>query len=397
MIERAIAGGIAQAKIAYETACGRGRIHMNVLWEMGGVDAVLNGILSKVQHMIHGVTCGAGMPFRLADICARYGIKYYPIVSSARAFNILWKRAYSRVSDWLGGVVYEDPWLAGGHNGLSTNENENAPEPPAPRVQNLRDLMRSYGISDLVPIFIAGGIWHLSEWEQFIGNPDLGAVAFQFGTRPLLTVESPIPIAWKKALFSLKKGDVSLNRFSPTGFPSSAVNNAFLQKLHARSVRQVSCETLVTSTHTEPLLISRAGGATVAGQQVFIKKADMEVVARFEAEGFTVPMLTPSRTVVFVSLDELADIEEERTQCVGCLSACNFSGWRQDESMPAHQLDPRSFCIQKSLQQIAINGDVDNALMFCGHQGYRFAEDPFYEGGYIPTVKELVARIRTGM
>ena len=37
-------------------------------------------------------------------------------------FKILYKRAYVRSSKWLGGVVYEDPWLAGGHNGLSNNE-----------------------------------------------------------------------------------------------------------------------------------------------------------------------------------------------------------------------------------------------------------------------------------
>jgi nitronate monooxygenase len=34
--------------------------------------------------------------------------------------------------------------------------------------------------------------------------------------------------------------------------------------------------------------------------------------------------------------------------------------------------------------------------VFAGHNAYRFAADPFYSNGYIPSVKELVARIATG-
>ena len=36
----------------------------------------------------------------------------------------------------------------------------------------------------------------------------------------------------------LRPGDVDLQRFSPTGFYSSAVSNDFLRELHARSDRQ---------------------------------------------------------------------------------------------------------------------------------------------------------------
>jgi hypothetical protein len=34
--------------------------------------------------------------------------------------------------------------------------------------------------------------------------------------------------------------------------------------------------------------------------------------------------------------------------------------------------------------------------MFAGHNAYRFADDPFYAGGFIPSVKQLVQRIGTG-
>ena len=211
---------------------------MNVLWEMGSCERVLQGVLDGAKGLIHGVTCGAGMPYRLAEICARYGVHYYPIVSSGRAFNALWKRAYHKFQDWLGAVVYEDPWLAGGHNGLSNVENPRRPESPLPRVLELRKLMRAIGL-DHVPIVMAGGVWHLEDWKDWIGNQELGPIAFQFGTRPLLTRESPIPESWKKRLLELLPGDVLLHRFSPTGFYSSAVKNRFLDDLVERSERQV--------------------------------------------------------------------------------------------------------------------------------------------------------------
>ena len=58
--------------------------------------------------------------------------------------------------------------------------------------------------------------------------------------------------------------------------------------------------------------------------------------------------------------------------------------------------DPRSFCIQKTLQAIRHSDDVEFQLMFAGHNAYRFASDPFYANGYIPSVKDLVERLQTG-
>ena len=94
-------------------------------------------------------------------------------------------RAYKSFLPKLGAVVYEDPWLAGGHNGLSNSEDPEKPEKPYERVSLLRKFMRSVGLGD-VPIVMAGGVWHLSDWEDWIDNPELGPIAFQFGTRPLL-------------------------------------------------------------------------------------------------------------------------------------------------------------------------------------------------------------------
>jgi nitronate monooxygenase len=390
LIRYSIAGGIHQAKVAYERANGQGRIHMNVLWEMAAAERILHGVLEGARGLISGVTCGAGMPYRIAEICAKYGVHYYPIVSSARAFRALWKRAYHKFQDWLGGVVYEDPWLAGGHNGLSNSEDPEKPGAPFPRVLELRQLMREYQL-DQTPIFMAGGVWYLREWEDWIDNPDLGPMAFQFGTRPLLTKESPISDAWKKKLLTLKEGDVYLNRFSPTGFYSSAVHNHFLEDLRERSERQLAYAVEPVGDHLAALQIG------ARGRLVYLTPHDCDRAQGWITQGFTEALRTPDSTLVFVTPEKMREIRADQINCMGCLSACQFSNWAQnEEGTTGKKADPRSFCIQKTLQAISHSEDVEFELMFAGHNAYRFAGDPFYGNGFIPSVRELVDRLKTG-
>ncbi|MFD2261704.1 NAD(P)H-dependent flavin oxidoreductase [Lacibacterium aquatile] len=390
LIAYSITGGIEQAKIAHEMAGGQGRIHMNILWEMGAAEVILNGVLEGAKGLIHGITCGAGMPYKVAEICAHYGIYYYPIVSSARAFRALWKRAYHRFPSLLGAVVYEDPWLAGGHNGLSNSEDPLKPEDPYMRLVELRKQMNEFGLNQ-TPIIMAGGVWYLREWDHYLDNPDIGPIGFQFGTRPLLTQESPISEAWKKRLLNLKKGDVYLNRFSPTGFYSSAVENPFLQDLKGRSERQIAYTPHPHADHDTELKIGARGRA------VYVTAHDKVSAEGWIAAGFTEAMRTPESTLVFVRPEQSVIIRQDQIDCMGCLSACGFSNWSQNEEGTTGKApDPRSFCIQKTLQRISHSDDVDHQLMFAGHNAYRFADDPFYSNGFVPTVKQLVERIASG-
>lgn len=389
LVRYAIEGGITQAKIAYERACG-GPIHINVLWEMGGAERVLNGVLEGAKGLVSGVTCGAGMPYRIAQIAASFGISYYPIVSSSRAFRALWKRAYHKFSDLLGGVVYEDPWLAGGHNGLSNVEDPEKPEDPYPRVLELRTKMREYGLGE-TPIIMAGGVWFLRDWQDWIDNEELGPIAFQFGTRALLTKESPIPDAWKEKLVTLREGDVFLNHYSPTGFWSSAVDNNFIKELRERNERQVAYTTQPVGEHTAELPIGPRK------RVVYVAAQDRARANAWMAAGYTDALRTPGSTLIFVTPQSANQIRTDQIECMGCLSSCLFSNWAQgDARSTGRKADPRSFCIQKTLQSIAHAGDVEDQLMFSGHGAYRFATDPFYSNGFVPTVKELVDRIATG-
>ncbi|AKQ42196.1 2-nitropropane dioxygenase, NPD [Aurantiacibacter atlanticus] len=391
LIRYAIDGASEQVKRAHEISNGQGAININVLWEMGGAQEVLEGVLEETRGLVTGVTCGAGMPYKLAEIAARYQVNYLPIISSARAFRALWKRSYHKVSDLMAAVVYEDPWLAGGHNGLSNAEDPLKPEDPFPRVAALRDTMRKEGISDEVPIVMAGGVWFLREWENWIDNPELGQIAFQFGTRPLLTEESPIPQGWKDLLRTLEEGDVLLHKFSPTGFYSSAVKNPFLWDLIHRSERQIPYSKVSAGEHTVQLDVG------VKGKNFWVTPKDLERARNWAAEGHTDALKTPDDTVIFVAPDKRAEIRKDQADCMGCLSHCGFSSWKDHDDFTTGRLaDPRSFCIQKTLQDIAHGGDVNENLAFAGHAAYRFKTDPFYSNNFTPSVKQLVDRILTG-
>lgn len=388
MVEYAVKGGISQARIAHDIAGGNGRIHINMLWEMADSQEVITRVLEGAKGLIHGVTCGAGLPYNLGEIASSHGVYYYPIVSSARAMQVLWKRAFKNYADFLGGVVYEDPWLAGGHNGLSNAENPLKPQRPYERLVALRKTLTELGLKDL-PIIIAGGVWSLSDWQDYIGNPELGTVAFQFGTRPMITKESPISDAWKQLMLNTKKGDVVLQQFSPTGFYSSAIKNKFLANLIRRKEAEIPYSTEKNAEMTLVLPVSPT-------KNVYIQPSDLQKVENQRALGYSVIKETPDSTLVFLTPDEWSCMQKERAECVGCLSQCQFSAWSRANGSTGKIPDSRTYCIHKTLMDIGHGGDIENNLAFAGHNVYRFGKDPLYANNHIPSVHELFEAILAG-
>ena len=132
------------------------------------------------------------------------------------------------------------------------------------------------------------------------------------------------------------------------------------------------------------------------GKTFYIKNVDKEKLESFIKKGYSKVMKTPDGTLLFVSESRYNEILHDMKNCVGCLSACLFSGWSQKEGLNIKP-DPRYFCIQKGLQGIAHTDNVESNWLFAGQIVRRFKLDPFYKNGtFIPTIRQLFERILTG-
>jgi hypothetical protein len=163
--------------------------------------------------------------------------------------------------------------------------------------------------------------------------------------------------------------------------------------LAERAERQVAFTTEPVGEHASPLAVG------ARGRLVYLTATDHEHAERWKRAGFTEAMRTPDSTLVFVTPEKAEEIRSDQINCMGCLSQCLFSNWAcNEDGTTGKKPDPRSYCIQKTLQSISHGGEaeLETQLMFAGHNAFRFAGDPFYAGGFIPTVGQLVSRLTTG-
>ena len=389
MMEKAVEGCVTQAQIAHEISNGNGLINMNVLWELADSQYLIQNVLERAKGLINGVVSGAGLPIKLAELTSHFKVFYYPIVSSGRALQILIRRGYDKYKEYMGGVVYEDPWFAGGHCGFSNTDEVGKPQSPYEKVVELRKVLNANGLNN-IPIIIAGGVWSLADWQDYIDNPEVGKVGFQFGTRPLLTKESPISQAWKKLLMCLNMEDVIIQDFSPTGFLSSAINNGLLRKLFDRTNGEVVFRKQPDEEFCEP--ISYNGNKTY-----YIKKSDIQKVDEQFKQGKTCLSETPDNTLIFLRKDEKMQCMEDIKDCCGCLSACKFSSWTTHGKTTGKVPDLRSFCIRKSLIEVGHNGNILDNILFSGKNAFKFKNDPLFKGANWPSIKELIEAIKKGL
>ncbi len=389
MMEQAVQGCVTQAEIAHEISGGNGLVNMNVLWELADSQYLIQNVLERAKGLINGVVSGAGLPIKLAELTSQFKVFYYPVVSSGRALQILIKRGYDKYKEFMGGVIYEDPWFAGGHCGFSNTDAVDNPQSPYQKVVELRKVLTANGLEN-VPIIIAGGVWSLSDWQDYIDNPEIGNVGFQFGTRPMLTQESPISQAWKKLLLHLNLDDVVIQDFSPTGFLSSAIKNSFITKLFDRKNHEIPFSKEQTAEFSEPIVYSK-------NTTYYIRKQDLATVDEQHAKGKTCLSATPDNTLIFLSADEKMQDMEDIKDCCGCLSACKFSSWSSHNGTTGKVPDLRSFCIRKSLIEVGHKGNILDNILFSGKNAFRFKSDPLFNRGNWPSIKELIDNIKKGL
>jgi nitronate monooxygenase len=182
------------------------------------------------------IISGAGLPLGLPAIQDPKDTALIPIVSSARALEIICKK-WERLSYRPDAVVLEGP-LAGGHLGFKMDQIDI----DSNRLENLfppvKDMARKYGD---FPIIVAGGIYTFEDIVRFM---KAGADGVQMGTRFLATEESSASPDYKSSVLSASDDDIIVahDPGSPCGLPFRIIKQSPMYVSALSKKRKPKCD-----------------------------------------------------------------------------------------------------------------------------------------------------------
>lgn len=200
-----------EISLAKEISQGKGLIAINVMVALA--QDFVASIKGAMKAGVDIIISGAGLPTALPDIVGDSNVALVPIVSSARALEIICKR-WMRNKRKPDAVILEGP-LAGGHLGFGFEQIEKEEY----RLENLfpqvKAVAEQYGN---FPVFVAGGIYSYEDILRWVG---IGADGVQMGTRFATTEESSASSAYKQAILDCRKENIVVadSCFNPPGSP----------------------------------------------------------------------------------------------------------------------------------------------------------------------------------
>lgn len=182
------------------------------------------------------IISGAGLPLGLPAIQSPKDTALVPIVSSARALELICKK-WERLGYWPDAVVLEGP-LAGGHLGFKIDQ----VDLEANRLENLfppvKEMAQKYGD---IPVIVAGGIYTHEDILTFMA---MGADGVQMGTRFLATEESSAVAEYKQAVINCTSEDIVLahDPGSPCGLPFRVIKQSPAYVSAIQRLRKPKCD-----------------------------------------------------------------------------------------------------------------------------------------------------------
>lgn len=205
------------------------------------------------------IAAGAGLPLKLPEYVEGSSIKLIPIVSSARAADIImrtWKKRYNRLPD---AIIVEGP-LAGGHLGFKFEEVESK------RENILEDLFvdvlkrvnqyeKDFNVH--IPVIAAGGVFDGKDAAKFFR---LGARGVQLGSRFVVTHECSVANEFKELYLKARKEDIVIIK-SPVGMPGRVIRTKFIDRVTSGERIRIKCPYRCLKTcvpKTTPYCIAQA-------------------------------------------------------------------------------------------------------------------------------------------
>jgi len=217
-----------------------GIIGVNIMVALSDFDDLVQCAVDERADILF---MGAGLPISLPktlplDNLNELATRFVPIVSSARAAEIVfkaWQKRYSYVPD---AVVVEGP-LAGGHLGFKKDQIDN-PEYTLEKILPeviavVKRYEQRFGRS--IPVIAAGGIYTGADIHRFM---KLGAQAVQMGTRFVATHECDASPKFKQAYINCSREDIIIID-SPVGLPGRAIGGKFFDRLATGAKETFKC------------------------------------------------------------------------------------------------------------------------------------------------------------
>ncbi len=184
-----------------------------------------NLVMTSLEEKADIIISGAGLPFDLPKLAEGSDAKLIPVVSSARALNIIykkWKRQYNRTPD----AVIVEGMKAGGHLGFSYDDTVNGTGPSLETL--LTEVVHAvHSFEHPFPVIAAGGIFNGQDIARFLS---LGASGVQMATRFVCTDECDAHQNFKRAYLDSSKESTVITK-SPVGMPGRVLNNNFVERI----------------------------------------------------------------------------------------------------------------------------------------------------------------------
>jgi NAD(P)H-dependent flavin oxidoreductase YrpB (nitropropane dioxygenase family) len=184
-----------------------------------------NLVKVSVEENVDMIISGAGLPLDLPKFLNGKDIKLVPIVSSAKALQLIcrrWKGRYDKLPD----AVVVEGVKAGGHLGYSYQSLADNTAPVLEQiVEEVVALANSF--EPKIPVVAAGGIFDGEDIARFLR---LGAAGVQMATRFVCTDECDVHPNFKQAYLDAGPDDITIIK-SPVGLPGRVIDSSFVEKV----------------------------------------------------------------------------------------------------------------------------------------------------------------------